>query len=172
MRALFVQLLSRATALESVWMTSSVASGHIGRDVLKSQIYPCARVQPCIKEKGKCKAYDRRYHRDLLYDCNANAHENQNNVNHLVYWRKTTAAVSSPMVEREFLSPLFPSCPSNEDSAKSSSASDSKQSLHASTCSCPETSHQLDSGGISLALSLCDCICWHQLRHWTGTRRI
>lgn len=39
----------------------------------------------------------------------------------------------------------FSSCPSPEDSAESS-ASDSKQSLHANTCSRPKTSHQLDSG--------------------------
>lgn len=39
--------------------------------------------------------------------------------------------------------PPFSSYPPNKDDAKSS-VSNSKQSLHASTCSCPETSHQMD----------------------------
>lgn len=43
------------------------------------------------------------------------------------------------------LSSRVPSCPSTEDSAESSAFA-SKQSRHANTCSCPETSHQLDSG--------------------------
>ncbi len=99
------------------------------------------------------------------------AHENENNFILQVYWRKKAATASLCRAEREFLSPPFPSRPSTEDGAESS-ASDSKQSLHANTCSRPETSHQLDSGGISLALSLCYCFCWHQLRHQTGTHRI
>lgn len=36
--------------------------------MLKSQIYLCYSVQPCVKEGGKCKVYRCCYHRDLLYD--------------------------------------------------------------------------------------------------------
>lgn len=55
-------------------MTCSVASGHISKDVLKSQIYLCSSAQSCIKEEEKCKEYDRRYDKDLLCDSDGLMH--------------------------------------------------------------------------------------------------
>ncbi len=55
-------------------MTCSTALSHIDRGVLKSPIYLCYRVQPCVKEEGKCKMHHHRYNRDLLCDSDGLMH--------------------------------------------------------------------------------------------------
>lgn len=68
-----------------VCLNDMLDGSHINRDVLKSQIYLCSRVQPCIKEEEKCKVYHHRYHRNLLCDGDGINAPVNNNVIRLVY---------------------------------------------------------------------------------------